>query len=245
MRPARWGRLTRLARPEQDAGPGSRPVPSWAVLSSVAAPVLLIGGWTLAAGRQPSGFNPVTDTISALAARDAADRWLMTWALAGVGCCHVVTALGLRPAGRPGRVVLAGGGLATVLVAAGPLPGNGGTSAGHTTAASLSFGALAAWPALAARRDPQAPDALRPTACAVATATLLALVGWFLVELPGGTRVGLAERAAAGAQALWPLAVVAASRRRPASRLTWAGRRAPQRRDVSTQSEHRPPPGTR
>ncbi|MDP9417533.1 MAG: hypothetical protein M3P48_06825, partial [Actinomycetota bacterium] len=36
------------------------------------------------------------------------------------------------------------------------------------------------------------------------------LVGWFAVELRSDSpRVGLAERMAAGAQALWPLAVVA------------------------------------
>jgi hypothetical protein len=37
-------------------------------------------------------------------------------------------------------------------------------------------------------------------------------VVWFAAELHGGQR-GLAERAAAGAQALWPLAVVVTTRR--------------------------------
>ena len=36
-------------------------VPRWGVLSSVAAPVLLIGGWTLAARLQPGGFDSVTE----------------------------------------------------------------------------------------------------------------------------------------------------------------------------------------
>jgi hypothetical protein len=44
---------------------------------------------------------------------------------------------------------------------------------------------------------------------------LLCLVGWFGAELTHeGPRVGLAERVAAGAQALWPLAVVFVLRRR-------------------------------
>ena len=47
-------------------------------VSSAAAPVLLIGGWTVAAGRQRGGFDPVVETISALAAHGADDRWLMT-----------------------------------------------------------------------------------------------------------------------------------------------------------------------
>ena len=45
-----------------------RDVPWWGVVSSVAAPVLLVGGFTVAASLQP-GFNPVADTVSALAAR--------------------------------------------------------------------------------------------------------------------------------------------------------------------------------
>ena len=44
---------------------------------------------------------------------------------------------------------------------------------------------------------------------------LLGLLGWFAAELAADdARVGLAERATAGAQALWPLAAVLASRRR-------------------------------
>lgn len=127
-------------------------VPWWGVVSSAAAPVLLIGGWTAAAALQRAGFDPVRETISALAALDADDRWVMTAALAGLGCCHVTTAAALRPAARSGRVLLAAGGIGTVLVAAFPLPVGDGGSVPHTAAAALAFGALAAWPALAWRR---------------------------------------------------------------------------------------------
>jgi hypothetical protein len=41
--------------------------PWWGVLSSAAAPTLLIGGWTLAAAQQDTGFDSLTQTISALA----------------------------------------------------------------------------------------------------------------------------------------------------------------------------------
>jgi len=77
-----------------------RGVPWWGLVSSAVAPVLLVGGWTVAAGLQPGSFNAVADTISSLAAEGAADRWVMTLALAGVGACHVVTGLALRPAAR-------------------------------------------------------------------------------------------------------------------------------------------------
>ncbi|MEU4690874.1 DUF998 domain-containing protein [Actinoplanes sp. NPDC023714] len=185
-------------------------VPGWALLSSAAAPVLLIGGWTLAAGLQPGGFDSTASTISALAAHGATDRWVMTAALAGVGICHAVTARGLSPAALPGRIVLALGGVATVLVAAFPLPVTG-SSPQHAVAASAAFGALAVWPAFAWRRDGRGPRALRPAVSLAAAAVLLGLVAWFAVALGTG-RAGLAERVAAGAQALWPLAVVLSCR---------------------------------
>jgi len=177
--------------------------------------MLLVGGWTLAGFLQPPGYDPVRDTISALAAHGATDRWLMTAALAGLGGCHAVTAAGLGPARRAGRVVLGCGGVATVLVAAFPQPAHGNSTA-HTAAASAAFIALAAWPALAWHRRIWAPLLTRTTANTAAM-VMLGLVVWFASELHGGQR-GLAERAAAGAQALWPLAVVHTSRRALAKR---------------------------
>jgi len=189
------------------------PVPWWAVVSSGAAPVLLIGGWTAAASRQV-GFDPVAETISALAALDATDRWVMTTGLAGLGVAHVVTALGLRPLAVPGRAVLAVGGAATVLVAAYPLPAGGGSSAAHTAAAALAFGALSVWPALAWRRGGLEPPPARAAVGLGAAAVLTGLLGWFGAELAlDDGRVGLAERVTAGAQALWPLTAVLLSRR--------------------------------
>ncbi|MGK5445788.1 DUF998 domain-containing protein [Micromonospora sp. URMC 105] len=186
-------------------------VPRWTLVSSAAAPVLLIGGWTLAAARQPGGFDQVAGTISALAARDADDRWIMTLALVGLGVCHCVTAAGLRPLGAAGRLTLALGGLATVAVAVFPLPAERGSSDPHGVAAAVAFGALALWPALAAprRRAPGRAAGLPPAWGTTAAAVLLVLVGWFVVELVvGGPRIGLAERVAAGAEALCPLLVV-------------------------------------
>ncbi|KUL41354.1 DUF998 domain-containing protein [Actinoplanes awajinensis] len=183
---------------------------TYALVSSAVAPVALIGGWTLAAQRQPAGFDSTVDTISALAALGATDRWLMTVALLCVGVCHVVTALGLTPAAVAGRIVLALGGVATMLVAAFPLPVVG-TSAAHAVVAGAAFGALSIWPALAWRRG-RGPVALRPAVSFAAALVLLGLVGWFTVTLGTGARVGLAERMAAGAQSCWPLIVVLSTR---------------------------------
>jgi len=189
-------------------------VPRWGLLSAATAPVVLIGGWTVAAARQTGGFDSVTGTISALAAHGATDRWLMTSALVVLGCCHVTTAAALRPAGRTGRVLLALGGVATIGVAAFPLP-EVGSSTVHKVFAGLAFGALAVWPLGAAVRGCGVPWALRPRTSAVASGGLLGLVGWFVIAQQQGAAVGLSERAAAGAQALWPLAVVLALTRTP------------------------------
>ena len=188
--------------------------PWWAVLSSAAAPAVLIGGWTLAAQRQPEGYDSTVATISSLAAQNATDCWLMTAALLGVGVCHGVTALGLRRAAPAGRVVLGLGGVATLLVAAFPVPAAGDAPA-HAAAAGVAFVALAAWPALAWRRGDQVPAALRPVVSVGAAVALLGLAAWFGVTLGTGSRVGLAERLAAGAQAFWPLVAVLSSRSHP------------------------------
>lgn len=170
--------------------------------SSVVAPVALIGGWTLAAARQRPGYRPVHDTISALAARDASDRWIMTFGLAVLGICHVVTASGLTEARAAGRVLLALGGAATVAVAALPQP-----AAGHVPAAAAGFVALALWPVFS-----EAPSRVAGRA---ATVVLLVLLGWFGLQL-NGELLGLTERFVAGAEALWPLAVVVSVLRRNA-----------------------------
>ena len=49
-------------------------IPWWSLLSSGAAPILLIGGWTAASTLQPAGFDPLSYTISALASDSATDR---------------------------------------------------------------------------------------------------------------------------------------------------------------------------
>jgi hypothetical membrane protein len=151
-------------------------VPRWAVASAILAPVGMIGGWTLAALLQPT-FDPVRETISALAAGSATAPEVMTAGLALTGLAHMVTAVGLRPVPGAGRMMLGVGGLATAVVAMAPVD---------------------AWP--------RAHDV-------AATVGLVGLLVWFGLELQrvtsdAGAATGLAERALAGAQSLWPLVVV-------------------------------------
>jgi hypothetical membrane protein len=185
-------------------------IPWWAVASAAAAPVLLGFGLTLSQSRQPPGYDLTRDTISALASYGAQDRWVMTSTLAGLGVCYVITATGLQPARLSGRMVLGGGGVATVLVAVFAQPAHGNSWA-HTAAATIALTALAIWPLFAARRERWAPLLRRPVSVA-ASVVLLGLLAWFTADLHGGER-GLAERAAVGAEALWPLAVVVTTQR--------------------------------
>ena len=65
--------------------------------------------------------------------------------------------------------------------------------------------------ALMSSNRPEFVVALRAIWRLGASVVLIGTLAWFAAEL-GGDRVGLAERFAAGAQALWPLVVVLSSR---------------------------------
>jgi hypothetical membrane protein len=189
-----------------------RDVPWWGVVSAAAAPLLLVGGWTAAANLQPQ-FDPVADTVSALAAVGATDRWVMTATFVVVGLCYVLTALALRPARATGRLILIVGAASGMLVAANPEHPGGFGSVPHFVLAAVGFALLTTWPLGACRRGPAVPWALRPGPAAVAVAVQFLLLAWFGAELIlAAGQAGLAERILGAAQALWPLAVVLSAR---------------------------------
>ncbi|MFF8845426.1 DUF998 domain-containing protein [Streptomyces sp. NPDC015127] len=191
-----------------------RPVPRWTLLSSGCAPVLLAGGWTIAALLEGPAYDPATQTISVLAAYGAAGFWVMTGAFVALGVCHLLTAWGLRAAALPGRAALGGGGVAALVVALLPAPSSGG-SLRHGAVAVVGFTLLAVWPLLAADRGGSAPWGLRPVPCVVATALMALGAGWFLIEMQSHGAAGVAERAVTCLQSLWPLVVVASCLRHP------------------------------
>ncbi len=94
-----------------------------------------------------------------------------------------------------------------MLVAAFPQPADGGGSAAHTAAAGVAFVSLGGWPLLAGRPGSAAwPAAAGRLGGGRRGAA--GLVAWFFAELVADSgRVGLSERVAAGAQALWPMLV--------------------------------------
>ncbi|MFC9793897.1 DUF998 domain-containing protein [Streptomyces sp. NPDC127584] len=199
-----------------------RSVPRWALLSSGCAPLLLAGGWTVAALLEGPAYDPVTQTISVLAAYGAAGSWVMTGAFLALGVCHLLTAWGLRPAARAGRLALAGGGVAALGVALVPTPSSGG-SLNHGAVVVAGFTLLAVWPVLAAVRGEGGPWGLRLLPSVTATVVMALGAVWFLVEMNRQGAVGVAERLVTCVQSTWPLVVVASCLRCRVSRAVAGG----------------------
>jgi hypothetical membrane protein len=179
----------------------------WALLSSGLAPVVLISGWTAAELLEGPGYDPVTQTISVLAAGGACGYWVLTVTLITVGACYLVTALGLHAATLAGRLSLGGGGVSAMLLAMFPAPRTGG-SLPHGSVVAVGFTLLALWPVLTADRSGVAPWGLRFGPSIAVTALMWAGALWFVVELQVHGSAGVAERVVTSAQSLWPVVVV-------------------------------------
>lgn len=189
-----------------------RRAPWWVLLSSGGAPLLLIGASLIAQRLQGPGYNPAVDTLSILASYGARAYWLMTGILLVLGTCYMLTAHGLREAAPLGRIALAGGGLAAIILTLVPAPYRGG-NLGHGTVAATGFVLLAIWPALAARRrDRPMPWNLRFRVALAASVGMCLCALWFVFELQSGKAPGLAERVVTLVQAIWPLVVAISCR---------------------------------
>jgi len=185
-------------------------IPWWAVAAAGAAPVLLIGGFAVATAVQPGSYDPVRGTLSELAESGATDSWVMTSALVCLGLCYLLASVGLRPAGFVGRVLLAGGGVATLSIATFRAPREG-YSLAHELAVVAAALTCCTWPVFASHRLHTAPLLKRAPSFAAAGVSL-GLVTWYALETHGAL-LGLAERCAAAAPPLWLLAVVLTTRR--------------------------------
>ncbi|MCT4351645.1 DUF998 domain-containing protein [Streptomyces sp. Je 1-79] len=184
-----------------------RSVPRWALVSSGCAPLLLAGGWAIAARLEGPAYDPVAQTISVLGAYGAEGFWVMTGALLALGVCHLLTAWGLRPAALAGRVALAGGGVAAFAVVLLPAPTSGG-SLRHGSVAAVGFTLLALWPVLAVGRGEAVPWGLRLAPAVGATVLMVVGALWFFFEANRQGAPGVAERLVTCMQSVWPFVVV-------------------------------------
>jgi hypothetical membrane protein len=196
------------SRARADAWPSR--VPGWALVSAALAPLVLTSSWLIADALQPPRYSPMRQTVSVLAGYAGTDRWLMTGGLAAVGVCYFVTTAGLRDIPIAARIVLLVTGIAAVGVAACPQPVHGSTVA-HMFWTGVGELALAALPAIIGlhRLDHRLLNARES---AVVAGLFGAMFLWLVVELRGGTHLGLAERLTSSVQTCWPLVMALALR---------------------------------
>jgi hypothetical membrane protein len=168
----------------------------------------LVVGFTTATLLEEPGYNPVTQTISVLAAGGRSGHWVLTGTLITVGACYVATAWGLHAAKLAGRLFLAGGGIAAILLTVFPAPRTGG-SPSHGAVVGVGFTLLALWPVLATRRGRRTPWGLRFVPSVVMSVLMWIGAAWFLVEVQWYDAAGVAERVVTSVQAIWPVVVVA------------------------------------
>lgn len=121
----------------------------WAAIGGIVGPLAFISAWAVLGARR-SGYDPVQEPISRLAAVGSGERAAMTTGFIVFGVGLPVYAAALREAvGGRAWMAAAGTGLATLGVAAFPLEGFGG-SAAHAVSAGTGYVTLAAIPFLAA-----------------------------------------------------------------------------------------------
>ena len=171
--------------------------------------MFFIGGTIIAGALWPE-YNPVTQTISELAAGDAPTRVFMTGMFMLTAACHAVTGFFATGVGFPGRVALVGASVAAFTVALFPLPTIAGSSVAHSSSAIAGFILLAIWPVLGMRRGARYPWIIRPWAAILGTSVMTAVCFWFLGvwASPSLGYIGVIERVAANLESLWPLATV-------------------------------------
>lgn len=186
-----------------------------AIFSSLLAPVLFIGGTIVSEAATPA-YDPITQTISELAALDASTHLFLTTLFVMTGICHLITAVYATGIGFPGRAAIFVAGLMTFAVAIYPLPTMAGSTPQHRYSAMIGFILLAIWPVLGIRKSKKYPWLVRPWGAIFGTALLGVFCFWFLgvwADL-SQPNIGLVERFAADMESLWPAVVVVALWRR-------------------------------
>src|SRR6266849_7442832 len=211
MSTAHWQarRLTIPAAWPVRSNPAAHP---WAIISAALSPVLLTGGYLVAGALQPASYNPMRQTISAMAGQAGTDRWIMTGGIVLVASCYLITAAGLTGIRASARALLIVAGLAGIGIAASPDPARGSTPR-HLAWTTLGAVTIAVWPAFAAPRASARPLILSVCGSAAVTAVFVALLGWLFTETRDGSVLGLAERLTSSIQTCWPFITAVALRR--------------------------------
>lgn len=175
-----------------------------AFVAGIIGPFQSVGGWLIAGSLWPA-YDPVTHTISDLAAKDSPVWPLMSAFFILGGTLTLIAAIYAKSLATPGRVVLFLGALATYGLTIFQTPTQDTHSVAHRFFAALAFVLWSVWPIFSTRRDSDAPTLLRPKATLAATGFFLILAIWFLSVWtdPNFTAEGVAERILVTAQAVY------------------------------------------
>lgn len=179
-----------------------------AFIAAIIGPIQSVLGWVIA-GSFWSGYDPVKQTISDLAANESPVNWIMASFFVFGGTLTLLASIYARTLAMPGRVALFLSAICTYGLTIFPTPLIG-YSVMHRIFAITSFVLSAGWPILAMRFRKDAPWVIRPLASIVGTVLQTALALWFLSTWtdPSATTVGVWERVVAVSQSLYVSAVV-------------------------------------
>lgn len=185
-----------------------KPIEKPALVAAIIGPIQSVLGWTIAGTLWP-GYNPVTQTISDLAANESPVKWIMSSFFVLGGVLTLIASVYAKTLALPGRIALFASAICTFGLTIFPTPLIG-YSIMHRVFAIASFVLSAGWPILAMRKDPNAPWIIRPLASIIGTALQAALAIWFLSTWtdPTATTVGIWERVVAVSQALYASTVI-------------------------------------
>ena len=122
----------------------------WLALGLVAGPAAFISGWVIGGGGM-SGYSPVDDAISRIAAVGAPNRELMTAAFVAYGAAVIAGSVALRSSPlRRCWTLAAVNGAATIAVAALPLEHSASMDTWHGVAAGIGYLSITALPIVSA-----------------------------------------------------------------------------------------------
>jgi hypothetical membrane protein len=180
-----------------------------AAIAAMIGPIQNLAGWTLSGLLWP-GYDPVTKTISDLAADDSPVKWVQTSFFLIGTMLTFVAAVYARAIAMPGRIALAMAGVASLGLTVFATPAQDGYSSAHRVFASIAFVLFSAWPILGIRFDKRYNWSLRPVGAIGATVTMGLTTVWFLLTWlePERSLVGLSERVIVVMQVVWLSAAV-------------------------------------
>ncbi|MEY4078919.1 MAG: hypothetical protein RIS80_688 [Actinomycetota bacterium] len=188
-----------------------KPIGRPAFIAALIGPVQSVLGWVIA-GALWTGYDPVRQTISDLAANESPVKLIMSSFFVLGGTLTLIASIYARTLAMPGRVALFISAICTYGLTIFPTPLIG-YSTMHRIFAITSFASFvlsAGWPLFAMRFRKDAPWILRPAASIIATVLQAALALWFLSTWtdPNATDVGVWERVVAVSQSLYVSIVI-------------------------------------